>query len=132
MTGELWGHKLYVRSTERYEPRIVQIVEFLQLEHPDGQWLITDIDGLGRLAGELTMRWNAERAFWISTDELLAALNEDGQMIELEATFEYRTQRICRILLVDGLYLEVIGAGEIFPARILGSCGALEYDPPPL
>ena len=119
MKFEKWAVTLSYEQQEKLENRVARIVEYLAKDYQQNKWIISDIDATGSRGGKLTSHSNDEGVVYLSSQELLDVLREDGQVIELEATL-VTNRELCKILVQDGVSVDVLGIGNIPPLVVLG------------
>lgn len=117
-----WAVTLSCSETEKLEWRVAKIVEYLA-ENETGlhHWVISDIDATGSYGDRLTRLGNNSETFSLSPDELLTLLSSEGQAIELETTLVKDERECYKIIIRDGLSVDVLGSGELFPALSRGT-----------
>jgi hypothetical protein len=119
--SQKWAITLCYEEQEKLEPRVAQIIEYLaqNCELPN-QWSIADIDATGRCGDRLTKKGNNEEVLRLSSADLLSVLNEEGQVIELDASLVQNGDEVFKILIRDGVSVDVLGSGEVMPLTVLG------------
>ena len=125
-----------VIQDERLEDRLSTIIDgMVAALGDDGVWVI---DGLleatgplgSRMATQLdTQRFDPDdgRPLRLTMAELRAILREDGQVIELDAIWEQFGREVLRVIVRDGLSVDVLQAGKVLDDAMLGQC--IEMDP---
>ncbi|MFM2061861.1 MAG: hypothetical protein RLZZ507_1531 [Cyanobacteriota bacterium] len=113
---------LVIQPEEKIENRVYIIVDDLAKTYPESQWLITEIDATGLLGNRLTSILNNQENITISASDFLQLLQEEGQVIELEATLVKNTQEIITIFIRDGYSVDILGLTELLPVHILNDC----------
>ncbi len=119
MKTKIWAVTLAIAHQEKLETRLLGIIQYLSQIYPQSQWVISDIDSTGSYGNKLTCRANQEE-FYLSPIELLTVCQEDGQIIDLEATLVASEQELCKILVQDGVSIDVLGVGDLLPEIVLG------------
>lgn len=119
MKFEKWAVTLSYEQQEKLENRVARIVEYLAKDYQQSKWIISDIDATGSCGNKVTSLSNDEGVVYLSSQELLDVLREDGQVIELEATL-VTDKELCKILVQDGVSVDVLGIGNIPPLVVLG------------
>ena len=127
--AQKWAVTLCCEDNEKLEARVARIVEHLAryYEEPK-QWEIADLDATGSLGNRLTRQGNDRDALYLSDWELLEMLQEDGQAIELDAALVKNGQKLFKISIRDGCYLDVLGTGEILPNSVLGNYNKVDRE----
>ncbi len=119
-TLEKWAVTLSLNPREILENRICVIVNYLSKCYPNGYWKLLEMDATGSLGNQLTHSLNKSQIVTLSFLELLRVLKEEGQVIDLDISFIYREQELIKILVQDGVSVDILGRGEILPIKILG------------
>lgn len=119
--SQKWAITLCYEEQEKLEPRVAQIIEYLaqNCELPN-QWIIGDIDATGRCGDQLTKKGNNEEVLRLSSADLLSVLKEEGQVIELDARLVQNGDEVFKILIRDGVSVDVLGSGDVMPLTVLG------------
>lgn len=119
--SQKWAITLCYDEQEKLEPRVAKIIEYLALncESPN-QWMIADIDATGSYGDRLTKKGNNQEVLCLYTADLLSVLNEEGQVIELDASLVENGDELFKILIRDGVSVDVLGSGDVMPLRVLG------------
>ncbi|XZN89099.1 MAG: hypothetical protein ACM65M_15605 [Microcoleus sp.] len=119
--SQKWAITLCYEEQEKLEPRVAQIIEYLaqNCELPN-QWIIADIDATGRCGDQLTKKGNNEEVLRLSSSDLLSVLKEEGQVIELDASLVQNGDEVFKILIRDGVSVDVLGSGDVMPLTVLG------------
>ncbi|MFM5891550.1 MAG: hypothetical protein ACKPFD_00375 [Dolichospermum sp.] len=110
---------LVIQPEEKIENRVYFIVDDLARNYPQSQWLITEIDATGLLGNSLTSILNNQENITISASDFLQLLQEEGEIIDLEATLIKNTQEIITIFIRDGYSVDIFGLTELLPVHIL-------------
>lgn len=110
---------LVIQPEEKIENRVYIIVDNLAKTYPELQWLITEIDATGLLGNSLTSILNNQENITISASDFLQLLQEEGQIIDLEATLVKNTQEIITIFIKDGYSVDILGVTELLPVNVL-------------
>lgn len=118
MKFEKWAVTLSYEQQEKLENRVARIVEYLAKDYQH-QWILSDIDATGSRGDKVTSHSNDEGVVYLSSQELLEVLREEGQVIELEATL-ITDRELCKILVQDGVSVDVLGIGNIPSLVVLG------------
>ncbi|MDQ2098013.1 MAG: hypothetical protein QQW96_10240 [Tychonema bourrellyi B0820] len=119
--SQKWAITLCYEEQEKLEPRVAQIIEYLaqNCDLPN-QWIIADIDATGRCGDQLTKKGNNEEVLRLSSADLLSVLKEEGQVIELDARLVQNGHEVFKILIRDGVSVDVLGSGDVMPLTVLG------------
>ena len=126
-----WAVTLLLNPQERLEDRLGTIIRYVLnvfLDHLDKQWLISDLDATGKLGHYWTQKLNQIPALNLASPEFLALLDEDGQILELEATLIHPNdhhQALFTIFVRDGDTVDVVSfvsreSMSSIPHQILG------------
>lgn len=118
--GQKWAVTLCCEAEEKLELRVAKIVEYLDKTYLLKQWAISDIEATGSYGNCLTARCNNLEIFQVSTCDLLEVMREEGQVIELDASLIKDGEELFKILIRDGVSIDVLGSGEMMPLTILG------------
>ena len=90
--------------------------------YPQSQWKITEIDATGLLSNFLTHTLNNQQNTIIPAHEFLQIFQENGQILDLEATLiknHQEQQEIITILIRDGYSVDILGFTELLPVNVL-------------
>ncbi len=119
--SQKWAVTLCCEEQEKLESRVAKIVEYLA-ENRDlsTEWLISDIDATGKCGDRLTKKGNNQEVFSLSTWDLLGVLHEEGQVIELDASLIKSGDEVFKIIIRDGISIDVLGRGEVLPLTVIG------------
>ncbi|HLO46972.1 MAG TPA: hypothetical protein VK211_00890, partial [Kamptonema sp.] len=120
--SQKWAITLCYEKQEKLEPRVAQIIEYLALncELPN-EWMIADLDATGKCGDRLTKKGNNQEGLCLlSSADLLSVLNEEGQVIELDASLVQNGDELFKILIRDGVSVDLLGSGEVLPLSVLG------------
>ncbi|MFB8797689.1 MAG: hypothetical protein U7126_26435 [Microcoleus sp.] len=119
--SQKWAITLCYEEQEKLEPRVAQIIEYLaqNCELPN-QWIVADIDATGRCGDQLTKKGNNEEVLRLSSADLLSVLKEEGQVIELDASLVQNGDEVFKILIRDGVSVDVLGSADVMPLTVLG------------
>ena len=115
-----WAVTLRLTDSETLEGRAAPIVEYLAKHEGHIRWMVKDLDATGSLGGNLTQRVNQDRVLFILSAQLLDVLKEDGQIIELAASWIRDDDEILRIIIRDGRSIDILGTGHRIPPAVLG------------
>ncbi|NJK69227.1 MAG: hypothetical protein HC849_30085 [Oscillatoriales cyanobacterium RU_3_3] len=115
-----WAVRLCCEAEEKLELRVARILEYLDNNYLLKQWAISDIDATGSYGNCLTVRCNNEEIIRVSTADLLEVMREEGQVIELDASLIKDEEELFKILIRDGVSIDVLGSGEMMPLTVLG------------
>jgi hypothetical protein len=118
--GQKWAVILCCEAEEKQELRVAKIVEYLDNNYLLKQWAISDIDATGSYGNCLTARCNKEEIFQVSTSDLLEVMREEAQVIELDASLIKNGKELFKILIRDGVSIDIFGSGEMIPLTVLG------------
>ncbi|MEG3934617.1 hypothetical protein QT990_25755 [Microcoleus sp. T3_B1] len=118
--GQKWAVTLCCEAEEKLELRVAKILEYLDKNYLLKQWAISDIEATGSYGNCLTARCNNEEIIRVSTSDLLEVMREEGQVIELDASSIKDEGELFKILIRDGVSIDVLGSGEMMPLRVLG------------
>ncbi|WP_437586875.1 hypothetical protein [Sorangium sp. So ce1000] len=121
-----WAATLTLNHQERLESRIRTIVQSTTTTLTEDKWIIEEIDATGALGNRLTARANETTLINLTTSELLILLQEDGQIIELDASLEREGHIILQIIVRDGVSVDILGTGEPLSTSVLGSHTAID------
>ncbi len=122
-----WAVTLCCEEEEKLEIKVANIVEYLaKIYGKNRSLVISYIDATGLYGDALTRRGNEEGSFNLSFSEMLRFLTEEGQVIELEATLIKNEIELFKIIVRDGVSIDVLGSGELLPLSILGKYLAVE------
>lgn len=128
MNKDKWAVTLRLGEREKLEDRVVRIVECLAEVYPNAQWNIEDIDATGEIGGNLAQNFHELQYTHLSSSELLNILSEDGQVIELLATMMDQDEKLFRIIIRDGISVDVLGTGDLLSASCLGPFDTLTVE----
>jgi len=125
--SQKWAVTLCFSEQEKLESRVAKIVEYLA-ENSDlsNEWVISNIDATGRCGDRLTKKGNNQEVFSLSTWDLLGVLNEEGQVIELDASLIKSGDEVFKIMIRDGISVDVLGSGEMLPLTVIGKYVAVD------
>jgi len=125
--SQKWAVTLCCEEQEKLESRVAKIVEYLA-ENSDlsNEWVISNIDATGRCGDRLTKKGNNQEVFSLSTWDLLGVLNEEGQVIELDASLIKSGDEVFKIMIRDGISVDVLGSGEMLPLTVIGKYVAVD------
>lgn len=118
--SQKWAVTLCCQAEEKLELRVAKIVEYLDRNYLLNQWEISDIEATGSYGNSLTARCNDRETFQVSTSDLLEVMREEGQVIELDASLIKDDEELFKILIRDGVSIDVLGSGEMIPMTVLG------------
>lgn len=119
--SQKWAITLCCEEQEKLEPRVIKIFEYLAKNCAlSDEWLISNIDATGSRGDRLTKKGNNQKVFSLSTSDLLGVLNEDGQVIELDASLIKSGDEVFKIMIRDGMSVDVLGSGELLPLTVIG------------
>ena len=110
---------LCCEAEEKLELRVAKILEYLDKNYLLKQWAISDIEATGSYGNCLTARCNNQERFQVSTSDLLDVMREEGQVIELDASSIADEEELFKILIRDGVSIDLLGSGEIMPLTVL-------------
>jgi hypothetical protein len=113
---------LVIQPEEKIENRVYIIVDDLAKTSPESQWLITEIDATGLLGNRLTSILNKQKNITISSSDFLQLLQEEGQVLDLEATLVKNSQEIITVFIRDGYCVDILGVTELLPINVLNNC----------
>ena len=113
---------LVIQPEEKIENRVYIIVDDLAKTSPESQWLITEIDATGLLGNRLTSILNKQENTTISSSDFLQFLQEEGQILDLEATLVKNSQEIITVFIRDGYSVDILGVTELLPVNVLNNC----------
>ncbi|XXT17618.1 hypothetical protein WME94_46050 [Sorangium sp. So ce429] len=116
-----WAVTLILDEQERLEDRILAIVEHTAGDTDERYWEIEELDATGKLGNQLTHRANKTIPIGLVTAAFLELLREDGQIIELDVTFKRKGCNALRVIVRDGLSVDILGTGEPLGTGVLGS-----------
>ncbi|MEG4114309.1 MULTISPECIES: hypothetical protein [unclassified Microcoleus] len=117
--GQKWAVTLCPEAEETLELKVAKIIEYLDKNYLLKQWVISDIEATGSYGNCLTARCNQE-IFQVSTSDLLEVMGEEGQVIELDASLIKDDEELFKILIRDGVSIDLLGRGEMIPLTVLG------------
>ncbi len=118
--GQKWAVTLCPEAEEKLELKVAKIIEYLEKNYLLKQWVISDIEATGSYGNCLTARCNNQEIFQVSTSDLLEVMGEEGQVIELDASLIKNDDELFKILIRDGVSIDLLGRGEMIPLTILG------------
>jgi len=119
--SQKWAVTLCCEEQEKLEERVAKIVEYLAENCAlSNEWVIYEIDATGRCGDRLTKKGNNQEIFSLSISDLLSVLNEDGQVIELDASLIECGDEVFKIVIRDGMSVDVLGSGEVLPLSVIG------------
>ncbi len=118
--SQKWAVTLCCEAEEKLELRVAKIVEYLDKNYLLKQWAISDLEATGNYGNCLTARCNNEGIFQVSTVDLLEVMGEEGQVIELDASSIEDGEELFKILILDGVSIDLLGSGEMMPLTVLG------------
>ncbi len=118
--GQKWAVTLCCEAEEKLELRVAKILEYLDKIYLLKQWGISDIEATGSYGNYLTARCNNQEIFQVSTADLLEVMTEEGQVIELDASLLKDDEELFKILIRDGVSIDLLGSGEMMPLTVLG------------
>jgi hypothetical protein len=118
--GQKWAVTLCCEAEEKLELRVAKILEYLDKNYLLKQWVISDIEATGSYGNCLTVRCNNREIFQVSTSDLLEVMREEGQVIELDASLIKDDKELFKILIRDGVSIDLLGSGEMMPLTVLG------------
>lgn len=118
--GQKWAVTLCCEAEEKLELRVAKILEYLDKNYLLKQWEISDIEATGSYGNSLTARCNNQEIFHVSTADLLDVMREEGQVIELDASLVKDDEELFKILIRDGVSIDLLGSGEMMPLTVLG------------
>ena len=113
---------LVIKPEEKIENRVYIIVNYLAKTYLESQWLITEIDATGLLGNRLTSILNNQENTTISSSDFLQLLQEEGQILDLEATLVKSSQEIITVFIRDGYSVDILGVTELLPVNVLNNC----------
>jgi hypothetical protein len=113
---------LVIQPEEKIENRVYIIVNYLAKTYLESQWLITEIDATGLLGNRLTSILNNQENATISSSDFLQLLQEEGQILDLEATLVKSSQEIITVFIRDGYSVDILGVTELLPVNVLNNC----------
>lgn len=116
-----WAVTLILDDRERLEERVLAIIERTASETDERCWVLEELDATGRLGNELTRQLNETSPIGLATAVLLELLREDGQIIELDAALKKMGCDSLRVIVRDGLSVDILGTGEPLGVNVLGS-----------
>ncbi len=88
--------------------------------------MISAIDATGKSGDQLTKKGNTQDVFSLSTSDLLGVLNEEGQILELDASLIECRNEVFKIMIRDGISVDVLGSGEVLPLSVIGKYTVVE------
>ena len=118
--GQKWAVTLCCEAEEKLELRVAKILEYLDKNYLLKQWAISDIEATGSYGNCWTARCNNQEIFQVSTADLLEVMTEEGQVIELDASLIKDGEELFKILIRDGVSIDLLGSGEMMPLTVLG------------
>jgi len=118
--SQKWAVTLCCEAEEKLELRVAKILEYLDKNYLLNQWAISDIEATGSYGHCLTVRCNNVEIFQVSTADLLEVMTEEGQVIELDASLVRDDEELFKILIRDGVSIDLLGSGEMMPLTVLG------------
>jgi hypothetical protein len=113
---------LVINPEEKIENRVFLIVDYLDKTYLQSQWIITEIDATGLLGNCLTHTLNNQQNTTIYPQQFLQILQENGQILDLEATLiknPQAPQDIITIIIRDGYSVDILGYTELLPVNVL-------------
>ena len=113
---------LVIQPEEKIENRVYIIVNYLAKNYLESQWLITEIDATGLLGNRLTSILNKQENITISSSDFLQLLQEEGQILDLEATLVKNSQEIITVFIRDGYSVDILGVTELLLVNVLNNC----------
>ncbi|HBL15073.1 MAG TPA: hypothetical protein DD379_27510 [Cyanobacteria bacterium UBA11162] len=120
MKLQKWAITLCCDDEEKLELRVANLVQYLAQNNQPNQWIVSDIDATGNCGDQLTSRCNHEGLLYLPSTEFLTVFREDGQVIDLEATLAQNDRELFKILVQDGVSIDVLGFGDLPPLTVLG------------
>ena len=118
--GQKWAVTLCYEAEEKLELRVAKILEYLDKNYLLKRWEISDIEATGSYGNCLTVQCNNQEIFQVSTADLLEVMMEEGQVIELDASLIKDDEELFKILIRDGVSIDLLGSGEMMPLTVLG------------
>lgn len=118
--SQKWAVTLCPETEEKLELKVAKIIEYLDKNYLLKQWVISDIEATGSYGNCLTSRCNNHEIFQVSTSDLLEVMGEEGQVIELDASLIKDDEELFKILIRDGVSIDLLGRGEMIPLTVLG------------
>ncbi|VXD16772.1 hypothetical protein PL8927_550095 [Planktothrix serta PCC 8927] len=118
--GQRWAVTLCPEAEEKLELKVAKIIEYLDKNYLLKQWVISDIEATGSYGNCLTSRCNNQEIFQVFTSDLLEVMGEEGQVIELDASLIKDDEEWFKILIRDGVSIDLLGRGEMIPLTVLG------------
>ena len=113
---------LVIQPEEKIENRVYIIVNYLAKTYLESQWLITEIDATGLLGNRLTSILNKQENITNSSSDFLQLLQEEGQILDLEATLVKNSQEIITVFIRDGYSVDILGVTELLLVNVLNNC----------
>lgn len=105
-----WAISLILNNDEVIEQRVEKTLNFIFNKLPQANIYITEIDATGMVGNEMTQRLNLSKTgFSSNKDEILSAIKEPGQVLELQAQFSNSYILIVR----RGIHIDLIGEGAM-------------------
>lgn len=126
MKCKKWAITLVVNSQEKLEHRLFKIVICLVPCYFLDKCRIFELDATGNLGDQLTNELNHKNFIYLSSGEFLNLLHQEGQIIELEATLMEKEQELFKIIIRDGISVDILGSGKMIPRHILGDFISLD------
>jgi hypothetical protein len=74
------------------------------------------------LPDRLTSILNNQENATISSSDFLQLLQEEGQILDLEATLVKSSQEIITVFIRDGYSVDILGVTELLPVNVLNNC----------
>jgi hypothetical protein len=126
MKCKKWAITLLFNSQEKLEHRLFEIVIYLVHYYFLDKCRISDLDATGNLGDQLTNEINHKTFIHLFSREFLNLLHQEGQIIELEATLMEKEQELFKIIIRDGISVDILGSGKMIPRHILGDFISLD------
>ena len=118
MANTGWVITLDFTPDEAREPRMAAIVKHID-SSSTGRWLIADIEAVGEIGQRWTQSINTAQTLSVTSQDLVDMLN-GGQIVELAAAYPAAGPPRSRLVVRDGISVDVYGTGAFIPNRVLG------------
>jgi hypothetical protein len=112
-----WAISLSISAEKSVEERVKSILLYMHKALRNADYMVSEIDATGKFGDQLTKRLNKyKRGARLTWDEIFTLFNEDGQVFEMELLVQ---ETACyRIVITDGMHVDVLGDGERLPESI--------------
>ena len=120
MDGTTWNIALKLPAKKPVEPLVAQVIRHVDHVHPEAEWVIQDLEAIDPKGGKLGNEIDERGALVTTPAKLLDLLGNDGQVVELDVIVTHNQETFCRLIVVDGAHVMLVGKNALPPETAVG------------